>query len=314
MSPAPHRHPAHRDAGPAVYVGPNHLPLLEQAVRDGGGHVVALAEAEAIVYHGNDDAEQIVGMLHPAIRWVQLPHAGVERWTGTGVITDERVWTSAVGAYAPQVAEHALALMLLAARGLHTLARLDHWTPRATRVFAGSTVALVGAGGIARSLAELLEPFDCRLLAVSDSGDFAGAERTVPRRSYREVLPEADYVVISAPSTPETYGMIGTTELAMMRDDAWLVNVARGELVVTDDLVDALRGGTIGGAALDVTDPEPLPTGHPLWSLANAIITPHAANPEGAYWPTLATRVRENVRRTVSHEPLLGLIDPGQGF
>ncbi len=300
--------------GPAVHVGPTHRPLLEQAVRDGGGHVVALAEAEAIVYHGNDEAEQIVAMLHPGVRWVQLPHAGVERWTGTGVITDERLWTSAVGAYAPQVAEHALALMLLGARGLHTLARLDPWTPRATGVLAGSTVALVGAGGIARSLAELLAPFRCRLLAVSDSGDFPGAERTVPRAGYRDVLPDADYVVLSAPSTRETLGMIGAAELALMRDDAWLVNVARGELVVTDDLVAALRAGTLGGAALDVTDPEPLPTGHPLWSLPNAMITPHAANPEGAYWPTLATRVRENVRRMVAGEPLLGRIDPGQGF
>ena len=103
--------------------------------------------------------------------------------------------------------------MLLAARGLHTLARADRWTPKATRLFAGSTVALVGAGGIARALAALLGPFGCRLLAVSDSGDFPGAERTVPRAAYREVLPEADYVVLSAPSTPATHGMIGAAEL-----------------------------------------------------------------------------------------------------
>ncbi len=299
---------------PAIYVGPNHLPVLEQAVRDGGGRVVPLAGAEGIVYHGNDQAEEIVGMLHPGIRWVQLPHAGVERWTGTGVITDERLWTSAAGAYAGQVAEHALALLLLAARGLHTLARVDHWTEKVTRPLAGSTIALVGAGGIARSLADQLAPLHCRLLAVSNSGPFPGAERTVSRADYHDVLPESDYVVISAPSTPETHRMIGAAELALMKDDAWLVNVARGELVVTDDLVEALRAGTIGGAALDVTDPEPLPTGHPLWSLPNALITPHAANPEGAYWPTLAARVQENVRRRAAGEPLLGVIDLDQGF
>ncbi|GAA3552357.1 D-isomer specific 2-hydroxyacid dehydrogenase family protein [Microlunatus spumicola] len=302
------------DRGLAVHVGPSRRPLLEQAVLDGGGRLVGLADAEAIVYHGSDDPDEIVTMLHPGVRWVQLPHAGVERWTGTGVITDERLWTSSVGAYAPQVAEHALALMLLAARGLHTLARAERWTPKATRLFAGSTVALVGAGGIARALAVLLEPFGCRLLAVSDSGDFPGADRTVPRAAYREVLPEADYVVLSAPSTPATHGMIGAAELDLMRADAWLVNVARGDLVVTDDLVSALRERRIGGAALDVTDPEPLPAGHPLWSLPSVIVTPHAANPDDAYWPTLAERVRENVRRVMAGEPTLGRIDPGSGF
>ncbi|MEO8830499.1 D-isomer specific 2-hydroxyacid dehydrogenase family protein [Lapillicoccus sp.] len=300
--------------GPAIFVGPKHVPVLEQAVREGGGHLVPLADAEGIVYYGSDEAGEIVGMLHPEVRWVQLPHAGVERWTGNSIIDDDRLWTSAAGAYAGQVAEHALALMLLAARGLHTLARVDHWTPKVTRPLAGSTVALVGAGGIARALADQLAPLKCRLLAVSDSGPFPNATRTVVRADYREVLPGSDYVVISAPSTPATHGMIGATELALMKKDAWLVNVARGELVVTDDLVAALREESIGGAALDVTDPEPLPTGHPLWSLPNAIITPHAANPEGAYWATLAERVRENVRRLASGEPLLGRVDPHQGF
>ena len=301
-------------SGLGIYVGPNRHEALLQAVRDGGGDVVDLDQAEAIVYHGNDDVAQIVDLLHPGIGWVQLPHAGVERWTQAGLITADPVWTSSVGAYAPQVAEHALALMLLAARGLHTLARVDHWTPKASHSFAGSTVALVGAGGIARSLVELLAPHRCRLLAVSDSGDFAGADRTVPRDQYREVLAEADYVVLSAPSTPETHGMIGADELGLMKPGSWLINVARGELVVTDDLTAALRDGRIGGAALDVTDPEPLPADHPLWALPNAMITPHAANPEDAYWPTLAARVRENVRRRIAGMPLLGVIDATAGF
>lgn len=301
-------------SGLKTYVGPNQHEALQRAVRDGGGQVVEIEHAEAIVYHGNDDVAQILDLLHPGISWVQLPHAGVERWTKAGVITAEPIWTSSVGAYAPQVAEHTLALMLMAARGLHTLARADHWTPKASRSFAGSTVALVGAGGIARSLAELLRPHRCRLLAVSDSGDFPGADRTVPRRRYRDVLAEADYVVLSAPSTPDTHGMIGAPELDLMGPEGWLINVARGELVVTDDLTDALRDGRIGGAALDVTDPEPLPADHPLWTLPNVMITPHAANPEDAYWPTLAARVAENVRRRIAAEPLLGVIDPDQGF
>lgn len=293
-----------------VYVGPTKLPLLEEAVVRGGGRVVPLAEANAIVYHGSDDAREVVDMIHDGIRWIQLPHAGVERWTQPGYITDTPMWTSAAGAYSPQVAEHILALMLLGAKGLHTLARATQWTAKNTRSLAGSTVAIVGAGGIGRSLVALLKPFDCVITAVSNSGAFPGAQRTVSRENYRDLLPEADYVVLTAPSTTETRGMIGAAELAAMNSNAWLINVARGDLVVTDELVDALRAGTIGGAALDVTDPEPLPTGHPLWSLPNAIITPHAANPEDAYWRTLAQRVQDNVRRAHDGEDMLGVIDP----
>lgn len=299
---------------PALHVGPHRSPVLEEAVVAGGGAVVALQDATGIIYHGTDEPAEVAAMIHPGIRWVQLPHAGVGPWVDAGVVTRSPVWTSATGAYGPQVAEHALALMLLAARGLHTLARVDHWTPRATRVFAGSSVALVGFGGIGRHLLRLLAPFDCAVVAVGDSGPVAGVRHTVRRADYREVLPEADYVVLLAPSTPQTRGMIGGPELARMRSDAWLVNVARGDLVVTDDLVAALRDDAIGGAALDVTDPEPLPAGHPLWSLPRAMITPHAANPEAAQWAALATRVAENTGRFRDGRPLIGLIDPAAGF
>ncbi len=299
---------------PAVHVGPGQSPVLEQAVRDGGGALVALAEADSLVYWGGDDPNQLAEMVHDRVGWVQLPHAGVEKFVAAGIITPGATWTSATGTFGPQVAEHALALMLAAARGLHTLAREQTWTPKVTRSFAGSTVVLLGAGGIGRALVALLEPFGCRVLAVSDSGEFPGAERTVPRAQYRDVLPEADYVVVLAPSTPATRGMVGAAELASMKPTAWVVNVARGDLVVTDDLVAALAAQAIGGAALDVTDPEPLPDGHPLWTEPRALITPHAANPDDAYWPTLARRVQENVARRAAGETLLGVIDPGDGF
>lgn len=293
-----------------VYVGPTDLPLLEEAVVRGGGCVVPLPEANAIVYHGTDEAMEVVDMIHDGIRWIQLPHAGVERWTQPRYITEDPVWTSAAGAYSPQVAEHVLALMLLAAKGLHTLARATRWTQKNTRSLSHSTVAIVGAGGIAGSLMRLLAPFECKILAVSNSGDFPGADQTVARADYRDVLPGADYVVLTAPSTSETRGMIGQAELSMMQPDAWLINVARGDLVITDDLVSALQEGTIAGAALDVTDPEPLPPEHPLWHLPNAMITPHAANPDDAYWRTLAGRVEENVRRIHEGCPPVGVIEP----
>ncbi|MGN9839843.1 D-isomer specific 2-hydroxyacid dehydrogenase family protein [Nonomuraea sp. H19] len=298
----------------AIHVGPEPVPVLIDAVRRAGGRVVPLEEAEAIVYFGSDDPGELRSMLHEGIRWVQLPHAGVERWAGAGVIAEHPTFTAAAGAYGPAVAEHALAMMLAAARGLHRLAGATRWGPNTSREFAGSTVAIVGCGGIGRALIRMLEPFGCPVVAVTDRGEAPGAARVVPRARYREVLPEAGYVVVAAPATPGTRGMFSAREFALMRPDAWLVNVARGSLVVTDDLVAALRAGRIGGAALDVTDPEPLPDGHPLWSLDNVLITPHCANPRPAYWRGLAERVTANVRRFGEGAPLEGRVSPSEGF
>ena len=108
--------------------------------------------------------------------------------------------------------------------------------------------------------------------------------------------------------------MIGRAELAAMEPDAWLVNVARGGVVDTEALVEALRAGQIGGAALDVTDPEPLPAGHPLWDLPNCLITPHTADTEEMTRPLLAGRIAENVRRLAAGQELVGLLDPSLGY
>ncbi|MFI6602626.1 D-isomer specific 2-hydroxyacid dehydrogenase family protein [Nonomuraea sp. NPDC050536] len=298
----------------AVHVGPEPVPVLMDAVRRAGGELVPLEEAEAIVYYGSDDPEEIRSMLHKRIRWVQLPHAGVERWADAGVIADHPVFTAATGSYGMAVAEHALAVMLASARGLHRLAGAKQWGPNRSREFAGSTVAIVGCGGIGRALIRLLQPFGCRIMAVTDSDHVDGADRVVPRADYHKVLPWADYVVVSAAATPGTRGMMGAAEFALMRPEAWLVNVARGGLVVTEDLVEAVRDGIIGGAALDVTDPEPLPAGHPLWDLDNVLITPHSANPRACYWRGLANRVTANVRNLSAGSPLEGRVCPDEGF
>jgi phosphoglycerate dehydrogenase-like enzyme len=128
------------------------------------------------------------------------------------------------------------------------------------------------------------------------------------------VLPGADLVFLALALTPETVGIVGAPELALMEPHAWLVNVARGRHVVTDDLVDALRDGTIGGAALDVTDPEPLPAGHPLWDLENCLVTPHTANTWAMAEPLFARRVTDNLVRYRRGEELLGLVDARLGY
>jgi phosphoglycerate dehydrogenase-like enzyme len=120
--------------------------------------------------------------------------------------------------------------------------------------------------------------------------------------------------VLTVALTPQTRGLIGRAELAAMEPDAWLVNVARGGVVATEALTAALQKGQIGGAALDVTDPEPLPAGHPLWDLPTCLITPHTADTEEMTQPLLAARITENVRRLAAGTELVGLLDPGLGY
>jgi phosphoglycerate dehydrogenase-like enzyme len=141
-----------------------------------------------------------------------------------------------------------------------------------------------------------------------------GAARTVALDRLDEVLAGALVVILALALTPETERVIGAPQLARMRPDAWLVNVARGRHVDTDALVSALTENRIGGAALDVTDPEPLPDGHPLWQLPNCLITPHSANPWQTAQPLLSRRITDNVRRWIAGEPLLGLVDLTAGY
>jgi D-3-phosphoglycerate dehydrogenase len=292
---------------PVVHVGPEPDRAIEEAITVAGGRIGPLDEADALVWL-NAGSNTFPGDLPAAVRWVQLPSAGVESWLGR--IDGERVWTSAAGAYGLPVAEHALALMLAGTRRLADCARAQTWTDPPARPLDGSTVAIVGAGGIGRALIALLEPLDVEVLAVTRRG----RDGTLPADRLPEVLPAAHHVVIAAPATPDTRDVIGAAELEAMRDDAWLVNVARGSLVDTDALVAALAAGTIGGAALDVTDPEPLPDGHPLWSEPRALITPHIANPDATLRHYLARHVEENVRRFAAGEELLAVIDPDAGY
>jgi phosphoglycerate dehydrogenase-like enzyme len=213
------------------------------------------------------------------------------------------------------VAEHALALMLAGARRLHENARATEWEKRFGHLFAGSTVVILGAGGIGRALIRLLEPFDTRVLAVTRSGrEVPGATESYAAEGIDELWPEGDFFVLAAPATTDTSKMIGARQLGAMQSHAWVVNVARGSLIDTDALVEALEAGSIGGAALDVTDPEPLPEVHPLWSEPRALITSHTANPPDALIHRLAERVEENVARYASGEDLVGVIDVEVGY
>jgi len=264
---------------------------------------------------GAMDALRSTLATRPGISWVQLPQAGTERAFEAGVVDRQRRWTSAKGAYAEPVAEHALALILAGLRQLKVRARARTWGEPAGESLFGQPVTVVGAGGIATVLMRLLEPFGAPVTVVRQHAEAVpGAVRTMTTHRLTEALAGARAVVLTVALTPQTRGLIGRAELAAMDPGGWLVNVARGGVVDTEALVDALRADQIGGAALDVTDPEPLPAGHPLWDLPNCLITPHTADTEEMTQPLLARRIAENVRRLAAGQDLVGLLDPDLGY
>lgn len=297
-------------------VAPTASPVTEDAVRAGGGIVVGLEDApDALVWLAADDVDGLLAAVRaaPSAHWVQLPFAGVERFVQQ--LDPDRTWTCAKGAYAEPVAEHALALALAGLRGLAERARASSWGEQAAVTLYDAPVVVLGGGGITAALLELLAPFRCPVTVVRRSGDpVPGAARTVTPEALLDVLPGAAVVVLALALTPETEHVIAARELAAMSPTSVLVNVARGTHVDTEALVEALSTGSIGGAALDVTDPEPLPEDSPLWREPRCLITPHTANPWQTAQPLLARRTQDNVQRFARGEPLLGLVDLAAGY
>ncbi len=302
---------------PRVAIGPDVASFAADAIVAGGGVVVPPEEADSLVWTDLRRSDELAGLLERCggIDWVQLPSAGIERVARAGLLADGRTWTCAKGAYAEPVAEHALALALAGLRDLDQRVQAESWGTESGISLFDAEVVILGGGGITEVLLTLLAPMRVRATVVRRRAEpVAGAWRTVSTDQLHEVLPGAAVVFLALALTPETTGIIGAAELALMDPTAWLVNVARGGHVVTDDLVAALHAGTIGGAALDVTDPEPLPDGHPLWRAPRTIITPHTADTWAMVSPLLARRIRVNVARRAAGEPLEGLVDPAAGY
>lgn len=295
-------------------------PDFEAAVRAGGATVVSIDDdPEGLVWLGDGGVAGLRAALTAAPRasWVQLPAAGIERLVEAQVLDPARTWTCAKGIYGELTAEHALTLALAGLRRIPDRARATAWQrDGGSQSLYDARVVILGAGGISAALLEMLSPFRATTTVVRRNAakPMPGAERIVGMEQLDDVLPGAAVVILALALTPETTRVIGAEQLAAMDETAWLVNVARGRHVDTDALVSALRDGAIGGAALDVTDPEPLPDDHPLWSLPNCLITPHVANPSQISTPLLAQRVADNVQRFVQDEPLLGLVDLTAGY
>lgn len=293
-----------------VHVGPKHDELLEEAVRRGGGTPASLADAEAVVLSDFDPSAWLGIGPNDHIQWVQMLSAGVERWFELDAIDDRRVWTSAAGAYAHAVAEHALVLMLGLRRRLVECIRVTDWSGPDGTLIQGSTTLIVGCGAIGRALIPMLNSLGSDVIAVTRTGaPVTGAMETYAADHLSRLWSRADAVVLAAPATDRTTHLVDAAVLSSMRDDAIIINVGRGSLIDTDALVAALQAGGIAGAGVDVTSPEPLPDGHPLWTMPNVIVTPHVANPPSTLRMRLAGRVEENVRRYVDGESLLAVVD-----
>ena len=302
-----------------IAIGPNHADFAASAIEEAGGKVVELgAPADGLIWLSAHDMETLGEALRdqPAIRWVQLPFAGVEKAVEADVLDDKRMWTCAKGSYARPVAEHALMLALAGLRVLPSRIRARSWGKPEGRMLYGAPVTILGGGGITEELLRLMQPWGVKATVVRRQADIPvpGAERVVAQSDLSSVLPGSLVVFLALALTPATTGIIGAREMDLIGPDGWMVNVARGAHVDTDALVTALAERRLGGAALDVTDPEPLPDGHPLWDDPHCIITPHTADTWEMVLPPLAERIRTNVARFVAGEPLVGSVDPHAGY
>lgn len=254
------------------------------------------------------------------LKWIQSSAAGMDHCLVPSVVASDIVVTSASGVLADQVAEHCMALTTGLLRGLPTFFRQQQardFTRRPTRDLHHSTIGIVGLGGVGRRIAEVFAPFKVRMLAT----DYypirkpPHVESLWPPERLDEMLPLVDVLVLSAPLTDATRGLIDAARLGRMKRGAVLVNMGRGPLVVERDLVAALESGQLFGAALDVTEVEPLPQESRLWDLANVIVTPHVAGQSARRIDDMTDFFCDNLARYVAGRPLRNLlVDKRLGF
>jgi phosphoglycerate dehydrogenase-like enzyme len=231
------------------------------------------------------------------------------------------VLTSAKGVHGPVIAEHVFALLLAHVRGLerHRLAQTrGEWQRDGAGLssLAGQTLLVAGLGGIGEQVAERAKAFGMRVLATVRTPRETPpyVDQLVTAERLDELLPAAQFVVLCLPLTPETEGLFDARRLALLPRGAYLVNIARGALVDTDALVAAIQSGHLAGAGLDVTEPEPPPPGHPLWTLPGVTLTPHVAGRAELTSQRRRALQLENLRRFSVGEPLLNVVDPRAGY
>lgn len=299
-----------------VAMEPKSFPEYVEAVNQAGGEVVALnKDVKALIWLDYTQPLALAVLLdeNPQIEWVQLPFAGVDAFAE--IIKRPIKFTSAKGSYREPVAEHALALSLALMRIIPERVRTQTWGRQFADSLYDSNVLIFGGGGITEELVKLLHPFRSSITVVRKRPHLvAGATKTVGFQELDSELPKADLVILAAALTDETRLLFNSQKFNLMKNTAYLVNIARGPIINTNDLILALEAESIAGAALDVTDPEPLPDGHSLWTAKNVIITPHSADTRKQVVRLFSARIRENVRAYSSGTGWVGEVDPVFGY
>jgi phosphoglycerate dehydrogenase-like enzyme len=263
--------------------------------------------------------DHIVGRS-PKLRWIHSASAGVDR-IATPVVRERSLTvTNARGVFSRPIAEYVVMMSLAIARRLPQLLELQRertWQPLRGRELSELTVGIVGYGSIGEEVARLLAPFGCRILATRRHPERGSADRSVELLGLDRLdslLEASDIVVIAAPLTDETAGLIGAEQLTRMREDAWLINIARGRLLDELALRRALEAGWIGGAVLDVFSEEPLAPDSPLYGTPNLVITPHTSWASDRVIERSVELFIDNLRRDAAGEPLRNVVDLAAGY
>lgn len=313
---APQKATAQRGARRAIHVGPERDADIVRAIESAGGEVVDEPSAASGAIILSSDQGYINQIVESEVEWIQMPWAGIDQWEFAGGPGIERQYTAAGPAYAPAVAEHAVATSLALLKQLHAASRASTWSRDLDlRQMRGTSVLLVGTGRIGSAIAQLLEPWGVTLFGMNRTGQsILEAKETYRLDEFPPDLPGVSLAICSLPHTPQTNKALGGAFFDTLDHGSYFVNVGRGAVVDTAALIEALDTGQLAGAALDVTEPEPLPDGHPLWDMRQVLITPHVANPPGIVAPGLADLIAENVARWVEGQPLVGVVDPDRGY
>ena len=259
------------------------------------------------------------------LRWVQSSSAGVEHYLFPEMVQSEVLLTNAKGCYGPAISEHTFGLLFTLSRKIGSQTRnmaQGNWRGENNMVeMKGKTIGIVGLGGIGSQIARRARAMDMQVIAVDivpkykeQIGDICDEVRLVQDNGLDWLLPNSDVVVSAAPHTNHSEGMFDSKQFEMMKEGAFFINVSRGKLVKTPALVDALKSGHLGGAGLDVTDPEPLPAGHELWTFPNVIITSHIAARSQYSGDRMQEVFTENVYRYIHGFPMLNQVDKELGF
>ncbi|HIG52965.1 MAG TPA: D-2-hydroxyacid dehydrogenase [Candidatus Handelsmanbacteria bacterium] len=300
-----------------------------QLARENGDHQVLIAADEAVAITLADGVEVIMGHFPPAVcaaaadlRWIQSFSAGMDKFLFPEIIERDEVAVSNVaGLYAPQGGEHAWALLLALARGIDQAIRQNDqrkWAAGSTVELTGLTLGVVGMGGFGLEMVKRAAGYDMQIIAVDPvrRDPPPGVSELVDnsQENLHSLLRRSDVVMIACPKTKETYHLIGSEELALMRENAYLINVTRGGIIDEEALCQALSEGQIAGAGIDVTETEPLPADSPLWDARNIILTPHRAGASQHRPRKVFEFFLAQLERYLKGEAVLNIVNKRKGY